>query len=557
MATSAATTVLHFLRHVITLRAADASSDGELVQRYARQRDEEAFTELLRRHGPMVLGVCRRLLSNSADADDAFQATFLVLVRKAGSLGRPASVAAWLHGVACRTALKVRGEAAKRSLREREAAAMSASCATDESIWHDFRPLLDEEIARLPVRYRVPFVLCHLEGKTNEEAARQLDCPKGTVLSRLSRARERLRARLTKRGITLSAAALAALVTGPELCASVPTVLAQATTQAAAAFAAGGMIAAPLLTLTEGVLHAMFAAKLKFAATVLFGVTLITGAGTYGFARLSSGQGLDQNDGNSARSGSGEKDGPHTPRDPRIKRDRLAAQRDTYREQWNARRKDLLEGKTTVKLISEANRFLGQAELSLSNNSKERITAIEGMIERAKTVERIIQERVEAGVTDQGELKLAKGWVVISQGVLKDEIKPNKKMMELTQKLLEAAKQLWWARSEEFLAGKSTASGPLSASQWITKAQQEMTDSMADHLRILEGQVDRTKMLHEILQDSYKAGKTSIGEVAEAACARHDAEIALERFKAKLPKDGVKGEVTKALFEGIEVNRQP
>src|SRR5262249_54450920 len=146
-------------------------------------------------------------------AEDAFQATFLVLVRKAAALGVPESVANWLHGVAHRTALKARVEAAKRRAREREAAAMPTTSASDHAHWRNLRPVLDEEIQRHPARYRAPFVLCHLEGKANEDAARQLGCPKGTILSRLSRARERLRARLTKRGVALSTAALAALVT--------------------------------------------------------------------------------------------------------------------------------------------------------------------------------------------------------------------------------------------------------------------------------------------------------------------------------------------------------
>jgi RNA polymerase sigma factor (sigma-70 family) len=557
MATSSATTVLHFLRRLLTVRAADALSDADLVKRFTRDRDEETFTELLRRHGPMVLGVCRRVLGDSADAEDAFQATFLVLVRKAVGLGQPSSVANWLHGVAHRTALKARCEAAKRRQREGDAAAMSATSTADDLIWRDLRPVLDEEIQHLPARYRAPFVLCHLEGKTNEEAAKQLGCPKGTVLSRLSRARERLRARLTKRGITLSTAALAALVTGPAASASVPTVLAQATLQSAAAFAAGGIVAAPLLTLTQGVIHAMFAAKVKFAATVFLGVTLLAGAGTYGYGKLNAnGAGA----GEPAQTGA-EKSGqpPETNKADRpsaASRDNLR-QLTACRERWDSLRAELISGKTTVDMLVEWNRTWVTTEFALSRNRQERIAAVEAMIQRAKTVEKIVRERLDAGQASDKELATAKKDVIFAEALLADESKPNKNIMDLMTKRLEAAKGLWRGRAEELLAGKVVVYDAIRASQMVAKAQQEMTDSMADHLRILEGQFDRIRKLHEIIELRFGVGKNSISELNDASYARYDAEIALERFKAKLPKDGVKGEVTKSLFDGVEVDKQP
>src|SRR5262249_7905966 len=162
-------------------------------------------------------------------------------------------------------ALKARVEAAKRRAREREAAAMPTTSASDDAIWRNLRPVLDEEIQRLPARYRAPFVLCHLEGKANEEAARQLGCPKGTILSRLSRARERLRARLTKRGVALSTAALAALVTEKATSATVSASLSKITLQAglslAATGAATGIVSTHVIALTEGVVKAMFVTK--------------------------------------------------------------------------------------------------------------------------------------------------------------------------------------------------------------------------------------------------------------------------------------------------------
>src|SRR5262249_36198375 len=228
-----ATTVLHYLRRLVAVRGSGETTDDELLARFRARHDETAFAELMRRHGPMVLGVCRRILQDPNDADDAFQATFLVLVKRAGSLGVIHSVGDWLHGVAVRTALRARIEASKRRHREREAAVMPPSESSDEFLWSDLRPVLDEEIQRLPARYRAAFVLCDREGKTNEDAARCLGCPKGTVLSRLARAREWLRARLTKRGVTLSATVLAAVVTERTASATVPPALAQTTLRTA------------------------------------------------------------------------------------------------------------------------------------------------------------------------------------------------------------------------------------------------------------------------------------------------------------------------------------
>src|SRR5205085_417873 len=160
---------------------------------------------LVDRHGPMVLSVCRRVLGNAHDAEDAFQAAFLVLVRRARKILRRESVGSWLHGVAYRTALKARTAALRRLVKEKQTAAGQAVDDRSDIVWRELRPILDEEIDRLPEKYRLPLVLCYLEGKTNAEVARQLRWPKGTVATRLARAREQLRRRLTRRGAVLSA----------------------------------------------------------------------------------------------------------------------------------------------------------------------------------------------------------------------------------------------------------------------------------------------------------------------------------------------------------------
>ena len=260
--------VLRFLRR-LTAGAGDAP-DAELLGRFARG-DEAAFAALLRRHGPMVFGVCTRVLGNTADAEDAFQATFLVLVRRAAAVGRPGLLANWLYGVARRTALKAKTSAARR--RRHEGRAAEAAARATAAPGDDLRPVLDEELERLPARYRLPLVLCYLEGRTHEEAAQALDCPRETVTTRLVRARERLRGRLARRGVSLSVAGLAA-VAGPAA-ATPPAALAEAIARAAA-----GTVPPPIATLTEGVLNAMLWSRLRSAAALLLGLGLaLAGAG--------------------------------------------------------------------------------------------------------------------------------------------------------------------------------------------------------------------------------------------------------------------------------------
>src|SRR5262249_13903542 len=175
--------VLQYLRGLVLATSGEEITDGGLLERFVASHEEAAFEELLRRHGPMVLSVCRNLLRNSHDAEDAFQATFLVLVRRARSLLSRACVGSWLCAVAYRTAVSARRAAARRVKREERAVAMLTSDDRDQAPTdRELHSVLCEEVNRLAEKYRAPIVLCYLEGKTNEEAARRLGCPKGTVL---------------------------------------------------------------------------------------------------------------------------------------------------------------------------------------------------------------------------------------------------------------------------------------------------------------------------------------------------------------------------------------
>lgn len=259
-------------------------SDAALLDRFVRGRDETAFEGLIQRHGPMVLGVCRRVLRHDQDAEDAFQATFLALARKAGSIGRREALGGWLYQVAYRAALAARSRpVAWLAL---PADGLEAPDGGQEVHWRDLRPVLDEEINRLPDRYRAPFVLCYLQGRTNAEAARGLGCPEGTVLSRLAWARSRLRSRLVRRGLgpAAVATALAAGDGSAVASAQVPNGVFDSTIQAVRAFASGSAAAAGVpgraALLAKGVVRAMWLNKVKTAAAVLaVAVGLACGAG--------------------------------------------------------------------------------------------------------------------------------------------------------------------------------------------------------------------------------------------------------------------------------------
>jgi RNA polymerase sigma factor (sigma-70 family) len=269
--------VFRRLRAAALLRDGAGMTDGELLEHYVRQRDGAAFAVLVRRHGPMVLGVCRRVLRNEADAEDAFQATFLVLVRKAHTVVPRALVGNWLYGVAHNTARKAKAMCTRRRAKERSAAQAAAARRPAEG-GERLGTLLDEELGRLPEKYRVPLVLCELEGRTVREAARHLGWPQGTVAGRLSRARALLARRLTQRGLALPAGALAAALAPGAAAACVPRPLVASTVRAAEAFAAGPAapagVSAEVAALTEGVLKAMLLSRLKLAPAVLLAVTL-------------------------------------------------------------------------------------------------------------------------------------------------------------------------------------------------------------------------------------------------------------------------------------------
>src|SRR5438132_2748898 len=249
------TRIIQYLHRAALLQDGAGRTDGQLLECFIAQKDEAAFEALVRRHGPMVLGVCRRVLRNHHDAEDAFQATFLVLVYKAASIVPRENVANWLYGVACRTAQKAMVQSAKRYARERQMPVLPESQAVEPDCWRALEPVLDHELSRLPDKYRVPIILCDLEGKTHMEAARQLGWPLGTLSVRLARAKTLLAKRLTRRGL---ASALAAALAQTTASAAVPSALVASTVKAATLYAArqvsASVIPTSITALTKGVL---------------------------------------------------------------------------------------------------------------------------------------------------------------------------------------------------------------------------------------------------------------------------------------------------------------
>jgi RNA polymerase sigma factor (sigma-70 family) len=278
-------TVLRHLRRAALLDRGDGPSDAHLLGSFLQYRDETAFEALLRRHGPMVLGVCRRVLGNRDDAEDAFQATFLVLVRKAAVVHPRELVGNWLHGVAYRTALKARAMNARRRTRETRATAMARSDDREGWVSEELLGRLDRELGRLPEKYRAPVVLCELEGRSRKEVARALGLAEGTLSWRLAQARKMLARKLSRHGPALPAGAVAAVLWQGASSAALPASLLKSTARAglqlAAGRALGGAVPAKVASLTEGVLKAMLLTKLKVASWAV-GVVLLAGAGAVG-----------------------------------------------------------------------------------------------------------------------------------------------------------------------------------------------------------------------------------------------------------------------------------
>ncbi len=414
-------------------------TDGELLERFRTSRDEageRAFEALVMRHGPMVLGICRNFLVDPSDAHDAFQAVFLVLARRAGAIRKSESVGSWLYGVTVRVAARTRATAIRRRIRERRvlAAASAAALAggSPEAIARtsaehdDGAPVVHEEVARLPERYRTPIVLCYFEGLTHDEAAARLSWPVGTVRSRLARARDRLRTRLTRRGVTApstigplaawliaghspstaSAAIRAATVASP-LPVQVPTSLARA----AARVAAGQTLTADSwpaasLALADGVLKTMMLKKLTVAACVLLSLGICSGAGAF-LVRSSRAQNPAPAAAPPAKSAAGA-DAPK----PLEMDALLKALLEAARRRYDAQKSYYEEGRITIDRLVDACRHLEKYESIAAKTDAERsavrsrLLQLLSDVERREEAERIAGRGTEADAAEARQARL-------------------------------------------------------------------------------------------------------------------------------------------------------
>ncbi len=275
---------LRHLRELFNSGTAVGLTDGQLLARYAADRDGQAFAALVARHGPMVISTCRAILDHEHDVEDAFQATFLVLARKAGSVRAGDALGGWLHRVAYRVAVRANIEVKQRRRRESEVPMMEIPAPSRTGLELDLCSIVHEEIDRLPDRHRLPAVLCDLEGLSYDQAASSLDWTVPTLRCRLSKARERLRQRLSRRGVT--GATLLALVASSDATAAVPALWATAAVSAAT----GGARSMAAVALTRIILRSMLMTKLKIAATA--GLVAI-GIASAGFAVIGAGR-LDE-----------------------------------------------------------------------------------------------------------------------------------------------------------------------------------------------------------------------------------------------------------------------
>jgi RNA polymerase sigma factor (sigma-70 family) len=285
VATTPMNRLIQHLRRSV-LQDGAGRTDGQLLDSFVRHKDDAALTALVRRHGPMVWGVCCRLLRSHQDAEDAFQATFLVLVQKAATLSDTEMVGNWLYGVAHQTAVRMRAIVAKRGVRERQVTVMPEPTSAEQYVWNDLQPVLDEELSRLPDKYRVLIVLCDLEEKTRKEVAVQLAIPEGTVASRLATARTLLAKRLARRGVVVSGVLLGTVLSSHAASACVPMAVVSSTIKAASLLAAGQGVAAvvspTVAALQSGVIKMMFVSRIKFVLAVVLVAGLVLGGAGIG-----------------------------------------------------------------------------------------------------------------------------------------------------------------------------------------------------------------------------------------------------------------------------------
>jgi RNA polymerase sigma factor (sigma-70 family) len=488
-----------------------------LLQRFARSRDGDAFAALVQRHGPLVLGVCRRVLRHEQDAEDAFQATFLVLARKAGSIGQPERLGNWLFGVAWRTARKARAQAARRRARQQPVTDLPASPGGREADEEELRQALDDEVQHLPDKFRAPLVLCCWQGLTREEAAARLGWSPGAVKGMLERGRELLRSRLARRGVTPSAGALAAVSSGGGLSAA----LSDATSRAAPLFAAGKATAADSpAALAEGVLRAMFMDRMKWWSAVV----LVLGLAGSGAGLLAFGGWPTEGPAGAPQAAPGPRaDGKAGGQLHRLATARLDAARAAYEGHWA--RYELGRGpEEAVHLWSR--RWL-QAQLDLSDKQEQRDAALASYQERLKKTDEMARARLVLG----------------NSAVFGPDLQPRDD--DPTQFKTEGEK-FEAARKAYENAQASEEQVCLASVRWLIHQHLARTTIKGiDPRAELQSHLDRIKKVEEVAQARFDAGRAAHMDYETATFFRLQAEEWLAQGKTFEAKDLTPGASSK------------
>ncbi len=362
--------VVEHLRRLVASADGDVS-DSQLLSRFLAGQDQAAFASLVRRHGPMVLGVCQRVLRHLHDAEDAFQAAFFILARKASSVAKRASLSSWLYSVAYRAALEAKAAKDRRQAREMPMGNHPHPQVAPIEV-QDWRVLLDQELNQLPDKYRAAVILCDLEGRMRKEVARLLGMPHGTVLSRLSTARQMLAKRLAKRGFPLSASLLAVAIADGRAIAEVPLSLALATAKVALQFASGqtAALALPAAALTTGVMKTMFLTKLKMITASVLMVLAVGASGVAYYTTIGAGTALAQDGKGKSELEALRKENDLLRRSLELALDKVRSQETAMRELAAAHNQELTRSKIAQEQAAY-NSMVAQTNAQLAAQEKE------------------------------------------------------------------------------------------------------------------------------------------------------------------------------------------
>ncbi len=547
---------LHWARATILERETAAASDAELLQAFLAVRSEAAFAAIIRRHGPMVFGVCKRILHEHHDAEDAFQAVFLVFIRRADSIRPLSQLGNWLYGVALKTARKTKAYLGKRRFRERNMSALPEIGTNHSFEGSEFWTLLDLELERLPAIYREVIVLCDLEGKSRREAAQLLGILDGTLSGRLARARRRLAARLSRRGVSLSGAALAASLLGDSASAEPPAWLIHATCALAgklslegAAFSAA---AASVLPITSGVIRAMLLTKCWHVCAILaVSIIVVGGASGLRFRNgwASAGQQSDAGDSTTnPKVFSGQALAPLDPRQQPKPNSQLEeapelirALREARELEWKARWKEYQAGRGDIDSLLKAAAQLTDCELKFTQKPEDRITARQAQLARIKGICQISSARFETGKTSTLDLALATNAYELARSRLTMELgeaigskqgRDTREIDALRVDLLKTAKAEWEAHMQEFRAGVGDASKLVSSSRRWLAAELKSTKP-ADVVKAYKANVDRLSGIEDLFRKCFEGGQISRSNLLEVQYAKLEAQIEYQEKLAR------------------------